>query len=129
MILPASRQYKVYNSSGKELDAKCFINYQELHGKDTKELIVGFEQPRMFITIDIPRQLIGIPERSDRMIMIDDILIFDRRSLYFTTINAGFAKLINHYWIDDNLIAFETFSRLVRLGDEIVIRRVEQGFL
>lgn len=124
--LRASNNYKVFNETGKALDALVFINWRTISGENTKELMVYFKtKPKPFvITVAVPAKLIGIPEHAQRMTLSEKKLALPERSLVFTPINVGIDKMINRSSIEEDLVRFDAFGILADLGKEIVIKEV-----
>jgi hypothetical protein len=122
-ILDASLEYEV--SAQEPIDADIYFINKTVDFKDTKELIVHFKSIKnpKYLTIAIPAKLIGLPENSNKMEIIDNKLHVPEESLIFTPISEGAFSNLDYSYVSDSVIYFSSFSELKQFGKKITIRK------
>ena len=127
-ILFRSNNYAVFNEKHQPIKAWVFEKRQTSQNEATFELIVYFpsQEKYRFLTIVPAHRLIGLADT-----LVKNIWVFPGPKIaymlpagsFFTPLNGPYFELISEYEFSENLIWFNTFGELRKIGNRIVIQR------
>ena len=127
-ILYRANNYAVFNEKHQAIKAWVFEKRQTSQNEAKFELIVyfPFEEKYRFLTIVPAHRLIGLTNTP-----VKTIWVFPGAKLaymlpagsFFTPLDGPYFELISEYEFSENVIWFNTFGELRKIGNRIIIQR------
>ncbi|TDE09031.1 hypothetical protein [Dyadobacter psychrotolerans] len=127
-ILFRTNHYNAFNETHKPINVYLFQKNQTSNNDKTDELIVYFpsEISYRYLTIVPSHELIGLADQTEKSIWIfpgAKIAYMFPNGSYFTPLGESYFNFISESGFSKDIIWFNTFGDLKKLGERIVIQR------
>jgi len=129
-LLKSNNSYVLKNEKGQIIDANLYTRWNKINESvKVEELVLYFNGITTYekILIIVPtKKLLGLPEGGENSFLKISkyFLIQFHKGKKFTPINNSIEELISQYYFSNEVISFNTFGKLKKYGNKIIIEKV-----